>query len=161
MWTVITDFDGIFTTSCFTYTLEGKTAKSFSPNDAHVAKMLIPHLAEFQILTGETSDTGIAITERRLADVGLIDRLNVCPSVHKLEWIKQRYDMSKVAYFGDDIHDMKIFRECGFSACPASALPILKNFATYVSPQRGGEDALADMLLQFAAIHLEPGILDI
>lgn len=157
MWTIITDFDGIFTTPYFTYTVDGKTAKSFSPNDAHIAKALIPYVEDFQILTGETSDIGIEVTRKRLADVGLLDRLNVCRGSKKLTWISERYDMSKVAYFGDDIFDLKIFGKVGYSACPTSALPVLKRSVSYVSPQRGGEDAFADMAMNFANIQLGLG----
>jgi len=156
-WVVISDFDGIFTTPYFTYTVDGKTSKSFSPNDAHVAKALIPHLEDFQILTGETSDKGIEVTKKRLNDTGLIGRLNICPGSKKLSWIRERYDMSRVAYFGDDIFDLKIFGKCGFSACPISAMPVIKKAVQYASPQRGGEDAFADMALHFANVKLRLG----
>lgn len=154
MWTIITDFDGIFTTSHFTYTVDGKTAKRFSPNDAHVLKSLVPHVAGMQILTGETSNIGLEITKKRLNDVELLDRLNVCKGSLKYKWIKDRYDITKIAYFGDDIFDVRIFKECGYCACPMSALPILKAVSKYISPQKGGEDALADMLLHFAKTEL-------
>ena len=160
-WVLVTDFDGIFTTPYFTYTVDGKTAKSFSPNDAHVAKFIIPHLKDFQILTGESSDIGLEITKKRLEHVGLLDRLNVCPGKDKVNWIKERYDITKVAYFGDDIFDLKIFRECGFSACPKSALSVLSKMADYMSRQNGGEDAFADMAITFASNKLGIDLTDI
>ena len=154
-WILITDFDGIFTTPYFTYTVEGKTGKSFSPNDAHVAKFLIPHLVDFQILTGESSDVGLEITKKRLEHVGLLDRLNVCPGKDKINWIKEKYNIENVAYFGDDIFDVKIFKECGWSSCPNTALPVLKENCSYVSTQKGGEDAFAGMALKFAKYELD------
>lgn len=148
-WVLISDLDGIFTTPNFTYTVDGKTSKSFSANDAHVAKLLIPHLKEFKILTGESTKEGLAISKKRMEDVELDQYLNMVKSNEKMKWIKERYDISKVAYFGDDIFDIAIFKECCFCACPSSALPILKNYVNYVSNQKGGEDAFADMALYF------------
>ncbi len=156
-WVLISDCDGIFTTSCFTYSKDGKVQKSFSPNDGHVAKLLIPHLSDFKIITGDR-DQGYDISLRRMEDIELADKMLHVASKDKLNWIKDRYDISKVAYFGDDVFDLLIFKECGFSACPSSALPILQDSVNYISPQRGGEDAFADMALYFSTHFLNINI---
>lgn len=153
-WVLISDLDGIFTSSCFTYTIDGKAAKTFSANDAHVAKLVIPLVKDFKIITGETDETGFAISLKRMKDVGLDKYLVRVASKDKYSWIKENYGSFNVAYFGDDIFDLPIFNDCAFSATTSSALPILRDSVVYESPQKGGEDAFADMALHFAETQL-------
>jgi 3-deoxy-D-manno-octulosonate 8-phosphate phosphatase (KDO 8-P phosphatase) len=147
---LVTDFDGIFTSSSFLYTKEGKTGKLFSPNDGHMFKLISQNLNylgidSISILTGEDKEEGMNVTKKRLTDLGLIEYLNFCPGRQKIEWLSERYGLNNVIYFGDDFYDIEIFEKCFHSACPSNAMRPLKNVADYVSPYKGGEEAFVDM----------------
>lgn len=47
----------------------------------------------------------------------------------------------EVAALGDDLNDLPLFRNAGFSACPADAYPFIKNTVDLVLHSRGGRGA--------------------
>lgn len=152
--TIITDFDGVFTSPSFLYTKDGKVGKFFSPNDGQFFKYILENLeklgvSDILILTGENKAKGMEVSLKRLEDLGIKDRLNFCPGKDKYDWIKSRYELNKVFYIGDDFYDMRIFKECYYSACPSNAILPLKRLAKYVSPYKGGEEAFSDICIHF------------
>lgn len=150
---LITDVDGVLSTPYFFYSKDGKVGKSFSANDSLSIKLLKTHeltkniFVEVIALTGETTGEGNAVTAKRMKDIGL--PVFGAPNSNKFEWIKERYDFKNVVYFGDDIHDFRIFKEVGFSACPSNAPEFLKREATFVSKIEGGKSAFTDMVFSY------------
>jgi 3-deoxy-D-manno-octulosonate 8-phosphate phosphatase (KDO 8-P phosphatase) len=54
----------------------------------------------------------------------------------------------EVLFMGDDIPDYHLMKEAGLSACPADAAEEIKSVAGYVSPYRGGEGCVRDVIEQ-------------
>jgi len=163
---IITDFDGIFTSPSFIYTKEGKIGKLFSPNDGGMYNLLIDNLDYFGlsdviILTGEDKPAGFSVTEKRLEDLGLLDKLNFSPGKEKYNWIRSRYEMKDVIYFGDDLYDINIFSECFYSCTPLHSPNILKMNSSYISSYKGGEDAFTDMVTHICEKVLNKNIVEI
>jgi 3-deoxy-D-manno-octulosonate 8-phosphate phosphatase KdsC-like HAD superfamily phosphatase len=163
---IITDFDGIFTSPGFIYTKDGKIGKLFSPNDGGIYHLLLDNLEYFGlsdviILTGEDKYEGLEVTEKRLSDLGLLNKLNFSPGKEKYNWIKSRYKMNDVIYFGDDIYDINIFSECFYSCTPLHSPLILKRNSSYSSGYKGGEDAFTDMITHVTEEILNKSITEI
>lgn len=53
-------------------------------------------------------------------------------------------DPSEVAYFGDDIPDTQVLRECGFGIAPADAAEEAKAAADYVTKLPGGRGCIRE-----------------
>ena len=56
------------------------------------------------------------------------------------------YDLSNVAYIGDDLNDYMPMKLCGFAGCPADACDEIKFIADFVSPVKGGYGAVRDII---------------
>ena len=57
----------------------------------------------------------------------------------------------EVAFIGDDLNDLPVFRLAGFSVCPADTYQYIKEQADLVTKARGGEGVLrevADLILE-------------
>lgn len=157
---LITDFDGVFSSPNFTYTKEGKVAKQFSPNDGIIFKIILDNLEYFGledviIITGEDKDEGVNVTTKRCKDIGIYEKINFVSGKNKYSWIKERYDMGEVIYFGDDLYDINIFEECFYSCTPLHSPIIIKDECSYVSGYKGGEDSFTDM-----SIHIIKNVLN-
>ena len=58
----------------------------------------------------------------------------------------------EIAYIGDDLNDVKIINEIGFSSCPNNAVSEIKKIVDYVCKVNGGEGALrevAEVILKY------------
>ena len=51
-----------------------------------------------------------------------------------------------MAFVGDDVIDLPVMRNCGFSVAVANARPEVKEEAHYVTPHAGGDGALRDVI---------------
>src|SRR5690606_26322687 len=52
----------------------------------------------------------------------------------------------EVLYMGDDIPDVPVMKRCGLPACPSDAAEEVKILADYISPFKGGEGCVRDVL---------------
>lgn len=53
---------------------------------------------------------------------------------------------SEVAFVGDDVIDLPVMRNCGFSVAVANARQEVKKESHYVTPHAGGDGALRDVI---------------
>jgi 3-deoxy-D-manno-octulosonate 8-phosphate phosphatase (KDO 8-P phosphatase) len=51
---------------------------------------------------------------------------------------KEKIKISEVAYIGDDLLDLPVLTRCGFSCCPANAVPEVKEAVDYITRASGG-----------------------
>jgi len=55
-------------------------------------------------------------------------------------------DKSQVLYMGDDVPDKPAMQACLLSSCPADACDDIKMVAQYISPFKGGEGCVRDVI---------------
>jgi 3-deoxy-D-manno-octulosonate 8-phosphate phosphatase (KDO 8-P phosphatase) len=55
-------------------------------------------------------------------------------------------DLSTTTYMGDDLPDYEPMRLVALPACPSNAAPEIKAISQYVSPYKGGEGCVRDLL---------------
>lgn len=140
---LIIDVDGVMTTGQFFYTEEGKSMKIFGPDDNDALSLLSSFL-EIRFVTGDKK--GYAISHKRIVDdMGF--RLDVVSTVKRIDWIRERYDLSTVIYIGDGIFDHYVMREVSYAIAPANADKNAKKFAHYVTERSGGDRAVAEACL--------------
>lgn len=108
--TVVLDFDGIFADKMI-YTESGKWAKTFTWGIRHSIDLLVEHGFKVYIITGDSTKSGQAITKKFLHNVKITDII-FCKSTDKYKILKQRFDLNKIYYSGDDVYDIEIFKSC-------------------------------------------------
>lgn len=55
-------------------------------------------------------------------------------------------DLNTVLYMGDDLPDMSVLQCVGLACCPADAVGEVKNVCHYISPKKGGDGCVRDVI---------------
>ncbi len=139
----ILDVDGVLTTGSFFYTSEGKFLKSFGPDDNDALSLLIEYI-DIRFITGDKK--GYPISKKRIVD-DMNFNLDLVSTIHRIEWIKNLYDVNKVIYMGDGIFDHYVMREVAYAIAPANADQNALEHANYITKRKGGERAVAEACL--------------
>jgi hypothetical protein len=143
---IIFDIDGVMTDGGMFYTESGDEFKKFNAKDGLAIRML--NHAGFE--TGIISH-GININMiKKRADLLYIKHV-YCGVEPKSEVLMRWCDAleitpQQVAFIGDDVNDLSIINIVGFSACPADALPAVKNAVNVVLSRKGGDACVREWI---------------
>jgi sialic acid synthase len=134
---VLMDVDGVLTDSGMYYTEKGDELKKFNTRDGQGIALLKEAGIKTGILTRENTEIVKRRTEKLGVDFvyqGVLDKLGVFNSI--LE--EQKLSTTDVCYIGDDIYDIKVLEQAGFSAVPRDAVGACVDVSDYVCYQKGG-----------------------
>ena len=142
---IVTDCDGCLTDGGMYYSENGDELKKFNTKDG----MALVKAHERGIITGIITGENRELNKRRadklhmdFIEMGIKDKLS------SLKEVCDRFgvDLENVLYIGDDINDIEPMKATGVSACPKDAMPSVAEAADYISPLRGGEGAVRNIL---------------
>lgn len=141
----LTDCDGCLTDGGMYYSENGDELKKFCTRDgAGYAK-----LKGTGIVTGIITGEDVQLNQRRADKMGidiliggLTDKLTSVTKISKEYGI----NFENICYIGDDEIDIECMQKCGFSACPADAMEIVKNNSDYICTKKGGEGVIREVI---------------
>ena len=142
---ILTDIDGVWTDGGMYYDQTGNEWKRFSTYDGGGVKKSHEYGIPVGIVTAENT----VIVENRARKLkvdyvfqGVRDKLDhvshFCESLG--------ITLMDVAYIGDDMGDLDLWRSVGISAIPAGAYIADKITPSYITGKRGGEGAFRDFV---------------
>jgi YrbI family 3-deoxy-D-manno-octulosonate 8-phosphate phosphatase len=146
----LTDVDGVLTDAGMYYSEKGDELKKFNTRDGRGIENLRKSGIEVGIITSEDTEIVSRRAEKLKVEIlyqgakNKIEVLKEILSIHHLE-------KDEIAYIGDDLNDMEIMKQVGFSACPQDAQEAVKEIADYVCNIKGGEGCVrefSDLILQ-------------
>jgi 3-deoxy-D-manno-octulosonate 8-phosphate phosphatase (KDO 8-P phosphatase) len=147
---LICDVDGVLTPGKLIYTDEGIATKTFHVQDGLGLKLLQLAGIDVAIITSCAS----TITQKRMRDLGVehvyigaLDKITAYQDLQK----KLKLPDSAIGYVGDDIPDLPLLQRAGFAVAVNNAVPLIKEYADYVTQVSGGKGAVrevCDFLLQ-------------
>ena len=147
---LILDVDGVMTDGRIIMDDEGRQLKNFNVRDGHGLKIIQRYGIKIAILTGRKSE----VVNHRAIDLEINDvyqgALNK-KEVFKEILLKHNLAASTVAFMGDDIIDIPVLRQVGFSVAVADAVDVVKKNVDYVTKKKGGHGAvreICEMILQ-------------
>jgi YrbI family 3-deoxy-D-manno-octulosonate 8-phosphate phosphatase len=147
---VLTDVDGVLTSSQVIYDASGARHRAFSTRDGAA----IQWLSSCGIPVGFLSALDDPSIRKRGEDLGVASlRLGHTDKLAAFHSILESCSIhsGEIAYLGDDLVDLPVLAAVGFSACPADAAPEVQAACTLVLPQKGGEGcfrAAAEIILK-------------
>lgn len=152
----LTDIDGVWTDGGMYYDNEGNELKKFNTSDS--AGVLLLRMVDIPvgIITGENTEI-VALRAKKLGieilHMGVRNKLEVFEAIcneHGLE-------AAEVAYIGDDLIDIPVLKEVGYSAVPAGTPEYVSKYAGTILSKKGGDGVFRE----FAEKYLEEkGLLD-
>tara|TARA_B110001454_G_C12679107_1_gene417227 strand:- start:894 stop:1370 length:477 start_codon:yes stop_codon:yes gene_type:complete len=142
---VATDIDGVWTDAKMYYNENGDFMKSFSTYDGMAVQLLREQNIETVIITSENSNIVLERAKKlKIANVTIGEK-NKLDRIKKI-CSKKKIDLSEVAYIGDDINDIDILKEVGFSALTSNS-PIKDQIKVdYITNRKGGDGAFREFV---------------
>ncbi len=141
---LLVDCDGVLTDGMF-YCLEnGEDLKKFSASDLIGARRL-RELAGIEIgLISEEESSSFAQLAARMK----VSELHL--GIEKKELVLEKLlarlnlDAEQIAYIGDEVNDVELLKQVGFSACPLDAAYEARGAADYICNSCGGSGVLRE-----------------
>lgn len=141
---LIMDVDGVMTDGTIIIDDLGNETKHFNARDGQGMKLLMRAGIEIFFLTGRTSQ----VVEHRARELGVRNVYQGSKNKgERLDSIFNEKGLSAdmVAYMGDDIVDIPVFRKVGFSVAVADACEEAIQIADYVTEKKGGDGAVREV----------------
>jgi len=147
---LIMDVDGVMTDGRIIINDDGRETKNFDVRDGHGIKLVQRYGIEVVLLTGCQSE----VVKHRANELGIKEvHQKIFNKKEVFVEILQKNNLNadQAAFIGDDIIDIPVLKEAGFSATVADAIDIVKKTVDYVTKNKGGRGAVrevCEMLLQ-------------
>jgi 3-deoxy-D-manno-octulosonate 8-phosphate phosphatase (KDO 8-P phosphatase) len=143
--TFIFDVDGVLTDNSLLVTESGELLRTMNTRDGFAIKYAVEKGFRVCIITGGKS-AGVSMRLKALGvqDVfsGINDKLKTFNEYISLNNI----DPENILYMGDDLPDHDVMRHVGLSTCPADSAPEIIHIAQYISPLKGGQGCVRDVI---------------
>lgn len=138
---LVLDVDGTLTDGAIYMGPDGEMCKRFSAKDGLGLKLLQSAGVEIAILTGRRS----RIVENRSAELGIarvVQGISEKPAALRQLAAETGVSLTETGYMGDDLNDLSAMSLCGVRACPADAVPEVREICQFVSDFPGGQGAV-------------------
>ena len=141
------DVDGVFTDGKVFLHPSGEMLRTSHMRDGYAVQLAIKMGFPVAIISGGKSETlrarfqGLGITDIYL---GSLDKLNDFTDFY----FKYSLKPEDILYMGDDLPDYEVLQKVGMACCPADAVAQIKGMVKYVSPFKGGEGCVRDVIEQ-------------
>lgn len=141
----ITDIDGVWTDGGMYYTAEGDVMKRFCVKDGWGVIFLRQLGIPMAIMTGENSQIVARRAEKLKITrcyLGVKDKLSLAREV----CAELGITLGDVAFIGDDINDLPLLREAGFSGCPLNTPEYVRRVVRFPGKVHGGQGAFREFV---------------
>jgi YrbI family 3-deoxy-D-manno-octulosonate 8-phosphate phosphatase len=141
---VITDVDGVLTDGGMYYTANGDIMKRFHARDGMGVTLLRKNNIPTIIITKEKTSM-VKKWAKRMKIKKLFDGVQQKEKILDMVCAQFNVTQNEIAFIGDDVNDVELLKEVGFSAVPNDAILIAKNNSNYICEKKGGEGAFREM----------------
>ena len=138
------DIDGVMTNG-YLEAHGSDFVRRFHLRDGQAIRMALNAGYNIVIISGAHSP-GI---DKRLQHLGIKDYyLSISDKLPIFkEYIdKKALNLSEILYMGDDMADIPVLEEVGLACCPKDAAPEVVSCCEYISPKKGGEACVRDVI---------------
>jgi 3-deoxy-D-manno-octulosonate 8-phosphate phosphatase (KDO 8-P phosphatase) len=141
----VLDVDGVLTDGTLLLLDNGEMARRMNIKDGYALQLAIKKGYSILVISGGNSNA----VKLRLEKLGI---QNIHLAVKNKQAILQqfiidnKYTTEQVLYMGDDIPDIQPMQIVGLACAPADAVQEVKAIAHYISPIKGGEGCVRDVI---------------
>ncbi len=138
------DVDGVLTDGRFYLTNEGVESKAFFTQDGYGIRRLLQAGIAVAVISGRRS----AAVDQRMAELNVDHvRQGYTDKVVAFNELIAELGLSDAdcAYVGDDIPDLPLLRQVGFSVAVANAVTDVRDECDYITSARGGFGAVREV----------------
>ena len=149
---IMLDVDGVLTDGMVITLPDGDQVRRMNIKDGYALQHAVKKGYHISIISGGTSES----VRLRLNGLGIKEVNLACKNkMEVFENLKTKFNLESenILYMGDDIPDYKVMQKVGFAACPNDAADEIKSISHYISPKKGGEGCVRDLLEQIMRLQ--------
>ncbi len=150
--TLIFDIDGVLTDGKVLVFENGEMTRNMNSKDGYALHLAVKKKYRIVIISGGNNlAVKNALSKSGITDIFISqhDKLACYESYLSEHLIKD----DEVIYMGDDLPDFEIMSRVGIAACPNDAAIEIKNISQYISPLKGGEGCVRDIIEQVLKVQ--------
>jgi 3-deoxy-D-manno-octulosonate 8-phosphate phosphatase (KDO 8-P phosphatase) len=150
--TFIFDMDGVLTDGNVLVLANGVQARRMSIRDGFALQLAVRSGYRVMVVSGGHSPEA----RGRLEKLGVND---IHMSIEdKRSFIndyiaEKRLKKEEVLFMGDDLPDLPVMEIVGVPCCPSDAAPELQEAVQYISPRKGGDACVRDVIEKVLRLH--------
>ena len=145
--TFIFDYDGVMTDGTVFSDHDGHPWRATNVKDGYALQLAAKLGYNVAVISGAICPS----MEVRMNSLGVTDVFTGIPNkVLKLKEYMQEKGLKaeEIVFMGDDIPDLQVMKSVGLPACPADAVPEVKQISKFISERPGGKGAVRDLIEQ-------------
>jgi 3-deoxy-D-manno-octulosonate 8-phosphate phosphatase (KDO 8-P phosphatase) len=150
--TLIFDVDGVLTNGMVTIFPDGQLVRQMNIKDGYALKTAVDAGYKVCIISGGSNEA----VRTRLQGLGLTDiYLGAHDKIKQYHEIIDKYNLlpENILYMGDDVPDYPVMELVGFPCAPQDAAHEIKGISKYISPKKGGEGCVRDVIEQIMRVQ--------
>ena len=150
--TFIFDVDGVMTDGQLLVTEGGEFLRSFNSKDGYAIRRAIEEGYTVCVITGGRGGS----IENRMKKLGIHHLFTGADQklpIFRRYCATHEIDPLKTLYMGDDLNDYEVMQKVGLPCCPADACPEILQISNYVSPVKGGDGCVRDVIEKVMKLH--------
>ncbi|MBC7934953.1 MAG: HAD-IIIA family hydrolase [Rhizobacter sp.] len=139
------DVDGVLTDGSLLVMNDGQPVRRMNIKDGYALQLAIKKGYHVLVISGGNSDA----VKIRLEKLGVKDVfMDVLNKREILQQYMHEHNIQKqeVLYMGDDMPDIGVMQLAGLPCCPADAVAEIRDISNYISPIKGGEGCVRDII---------------
>lgn len=139
------DLDGVMTDGKLLVMPEGEWVRQMNIKDGYALQHAVKSGLHVAVITGSSSSA----VGKRLQKLGVKDYFeNTASKSTVLLSLMQELNLQpdEVLFMGDDIPDLDAYKVAGCKVCPADAVQEIIAQSDYISPFKGGEGCVRDVI---------------
>jgi 3-deoxy-D-manno-octulosonate 8-phosphate phosphatase (KDO 8-P phosphatase) len=150
--TFVFDVDGVLTDSNIMITEAGELLRRMNVRDGYALTRAVKAGYKVVVITGGKS-RGVVLRLQGLGIEHIYSGVAEKKAVLFQHLKTHNIDPGTVLYMGDDMPDYHAMRICGLPACPHDAAHEIMELARYISPYKGGEGCVRDVIEKVMRLH--------
>lgn len=143
---IVMDVDGVLTDGKIILLESLEMARTMNIKDGYALQLAVKKGYHVLVISG-ASDGGAV--SNRLKKLGIKElHQGVLDKAVLLKEKITSFNLTKeqVLFIGDDIPDLQSMKSVGLACCPNDAVAEIKNISHYISPYKGGEGCVRDVI---------------
>lgn len=143
--TFVFDMDGVLTDGGVLVLEDGEQVRKMHTRDGYALQLAVKQGYRVAVISGGSS----AAARLRLTKLGITDvHMSIDDKLGVLRDYIQTHDLDPqtVLYMGDDMPDLHPMEAVGLPCCPADACTEILHVSKYISPVKGGEGCVRDVI---------------
>lgn len=142
------DIDGVCTNATMICLADGQQVRQSNTRDGFALRFAVKRGFPLAIISAGYNNVGVI---KRFESLGIADLyIGSHAKMEAFADFKQKHNLTDadVLYMGDDIPDYPLLKIVGMPTCPHDAMPEAKAVSRYISPYKGGEGCVRDVIEQ-------------